>query len=88
MRFKMDFSKLPRCGAKPKANSSRTLPCRHVALKGGNGRCYYHAGRPPKHGLYTKKSYNERTASRQLIDEMRQVSRSLKDLIETQEGAR
>jgi len=81
MRFKMDFSKLPRCGAKPKINSSRTLPCRHVALKDGNGRCYYHSGRPPKHGLYTKKAYNERTKQRRLIDEMRQTSELLKELI-------
>jgi hypothetical protein len=78
----MDFSKLPRCGAKPKANSLRTWPCRHVALKDGNGRCYYHSGRPPKHGRYTQKSYNERTAQRYLINEMRQASASLKKLVE------
>lgn len=81
MRFKMDFSQLPKCGAKPKANSSRTLPCRHVALKNGTGRCYYHSGRPPKHGLYTKKSYSERTAQRHLINEMRQTSELLKKLV-------
>lgn len=84
MRFKMDFSKLPRCGAKPKANSSRTLPCRHVALKDRNGRCYYHSGRPPEHGLYTKKSYNERTAQRRLINDQRQTSESLKELIKSE----
>ena len=82
MRFKMDFSKLPRCGAKPKANSSRILPCRHVALKSGNGRCYYHSGRPPKHGLYTKKSYSERAVQRRVINELRQEVTSLKEFIE------
>ena len=85
MRFKMDFSKLPRCGSKPKVNSSRTLPCRHVALKNGNGRCYYHAGRPPKHGLYTKKSYNERTTQRRLINDLRQTTKELKEFIKSQE---
>lgn len=81
MRFKMDFSKLPRCGASPKEKSSRTLPCRHVALKNGNGRCYYHAGRPPKHGTYTKKSYNQRTVQRGLINNLRQTAASLKENI-------
>jgi hypothetical protein len=78
----MNFSQLPKCGAKPKANSLRTWPCRHIALKkNGTGRCYYHSGRPPRHGLYTKKSYSERTAQRHLIDEMRQTSELLKELI-------
>lgn len=85
MRFKMDFSKLPRCGAMPKMNSSRTIPCRHVALKNGSGRCYYHAGRPPIHGLYTKKSYYERTVQRHVINALRQTSESLKELIKSQE---
>jgi len=80
----MDFSKLPRCGAKPKANSSRILPCRHVALKNGNGRCYYHSGRPPKNGLYTKGAYAERTAQRRIINGLRQTSESLKELIKEQ----
>lgn len=84
MRFKMDFSKLPRCGAKPKLNSTRILPCRHVALKNGNGRCYYHSGRPSKNGLYTKKAYAERTVQRCLINEMRKTSESLKKLIKAQ----
>ncbi|MCX5922140.1 MAG: hypothetical protein NTX86_02330 [Candidatus Dependentiae bacterium] len=84
MRFRMDFSKLPRCGAKPKVNSARTLPCRHVALKNGNGRCYYHAGRPLKHGLYTKKSYNERTVQRCLINDLRHTAESLKEFIKSQ----
>lgn len=86
MRFKMDFSKLPRCGAKPKAQSSRTLPCRHVALKNGNGRCYYHAGRPAKHGTYTKKSYAERTAQRRVIDDLRQTTKSLDKFLKAQGG--
>lgn len=84
MRFKMDFSKLPRCGAMPKTNSSRTIPCRHVALKNGSGRCYYHAGRPPVHGLYTKKSYYERTTQRHVINTLRQTSESLKEFIKSQ----
>ena len=84
MRFKMDFSKLPRCGAKPKANSSRILPCRHVALKDGNGRCHYHSGRPPKNELYTNKACAERSAQRQVINGMRRTSESLKELIQSQ----
>lgn len=60
MRFKMDFSKLPKCGAKPKANSVRKHPCKHVALK--NGRCYYHQGRPARHGYYSKEGQVQRAA--------------------------
>ena len=86
MRFKMDFSKLARCGAEPKLNSSRVLPCRHVALKNGNGRCYYHSGRPIKNGLYTKKAYIERTDQRRIINELRQTSESLREFIKTQES--
>jgi hypothetical protein len=79
MRFKMDFSKLPKCGAKPKARSLRTHPCRHVALE--NGRCYYHNGRKPKHGNYTKKTKAERIERRYMIDVMKQSLTSLHKVI-------
>lgn len=66
MRFKMDFSKLPKCGAKPKINSVRKHPCKHVALK--NGRCYYHQGRPARHGYYSKAGRQaQRAATRAYI---------------------
>lgn len=79
MRFRMDFSKLPKCGAQPKKNSSRKHLCRHVALK--NGRCYYHQGRPPMHGYYTKIAYKERTMRRELIITTRKSLVSLRELI-------
>ena len=78
MRFKMDFSKLPRCGAKARSNFN--LPCRHVAL--ANGRCHYHGGKVPiKHGRYTKAAQAERTKQRLSIDEMRQSTLSLDSII-------
>ena len=77
MRFQMDFSKLPKCGAKPKKGSSRTSPCRHIALQ--NGRCYYHGGRPIQHGRYSKAAKNERAQNRNLINQAKQVLRALED---------
>ena len=65
MRFKMDFSKLPKCGAKPKAKSVRKHPCKHVALR--NGRCYYHKGRPIKHGYYSYVNCTQRASMHQFI---------------------
>jgi hypothetical protein len=74
----MDFKSLPRCGAKAKSNFG--LPCRHVAMK--NGRCYYHGGSTPiKHGRYTKAAAAKRTQQRSLINEMRQASAALSDLV-------
>ncbi len=78
MRFKMDFKSLPRCGAKAKSNFG--LPCRHVAMK--NGRCYYHGGSTPiKHGRYSKAAQANRTQQRSIINEMRQASVALSDLV-------
>lgn len=79
MRFRMDFSKLPKCGSQPKKNSSRTHPCRHIALK--NGRCYYHQGRPPVHGSYTKVAYKERALNREYIIATRKSLVSLYKLL-------
>lgn len=79
MRFRMDFSKLPKCGAQPKKNSLRRHPCRHIALE--NGRCYYHQGRTPKHGYYTQTAYKERILRRQLISSTRESLVSLSELI-------
>lgn len=79
MRFKMDFSKLPKCGAHPKKNSSRTHPCRHIALE--NGRCYYHQGRRPRHGHYTNKAHKEQLLRRLFIDETRTSLGFLNDMI-------
>ncbi len=79
MRFKMDFSKLPKCGAKPKINSMRKHPCKHVALK--NGRCYYHQGRPIKHGYYSYVSRAQRVAVRQFIGTARASLMQVRDII-------
>ncbi|MFA6066443.1 MAG: hypothetical protein WC707_04675 [Candidatus Babeliaceae bacterium] len=79
MRFKMDFSRLPKCGAQPKKNSSRVHPCRHIALK--NGRCYYHQGRPLKHGYYSEIACMERSERRQFINSTRTSLLSLNGLI-------
>lgn len=78
MRFRMDFSKLPRCGAKARSNSGN--PCRHVALK--NGRCHYHGGKAlTKHGHYLRASKIERSRRRAFISEMRQSIRLFGDFI-------
>ena len=79
MRFKMDFSKLPKCGAKPKRNSVRKHPCKHVALK--NGRCYYHKGRPARHGYYSKEGRVQRAAMRAYIASARASLGSIKGTI-------
>jgi hypothetical protein len=79
MRFKQDFSKLPKCGSLPKKNSSRTYPCRHIALQ--NGRCYYHQGRPITHGKYAQSTLQEKRKGRLFISSMRQSLESLTELI-------
>ncbi|MBY0109523.1 MAG: hypothetical protein K2X90_00205 [Candidatus Babeliaceae bacterium] len=79
MRFKMDFKKLPRCGAKARSNFGK--PCRQAAMK--NGRCYYHGGAIPiKHGRNTKQAKAERAQSRRLISEIRKSHSALKYLID------
>ncbi len=76
----MDFSILPKCNAKPKLKSTRTHPCRHIALE--NGRCYYHGGKnKTKHGLFTKTAKIERTNRRFMIDETRRLLKDLGDFI-------
>lgn len=78
MRFRMNFAKLARCGAKARSNDG--LPCRHVALD--NGRCHYHGGKNRiKHGHYTKETKNQRIRQRCIIREAREVLYSLKKLI-------
>lgn len=83
MRFKMDFSKLPKCSANPKMNSSRKHPCRHIALQ--NGRCYYHSGRPQSHGKYTKKTLVEKNTMKDQINEARHLLVHLKEHIDEKE---
>lgn len=79
MRFKMDFSKLPKCGSLPKQHSSRAHPCRHIALV--NGRCYYHQGRPIKHGKYSETTKKEHKRNRMFINEIRKSLESLAKII-------
>ncbi|MCX5924608.1 MAG: hypothetical protein NTZ68_04245 [Candidatus Dependentiae bacterium] len=79
MRFKMDFSKLPKCGSLPKKNSSRIHPCKHIALQ--NGRCYYHQGRPITHGKYAQSTVESKRNSRLFISSMRQSMESLAELV-------
>ncbi len=79
MRFRMNFAKLARCGAKARSNDG--LPCRHVALD--NGRCHYHGGKNRiKHGYYMKKTKMQKTKQRCAIREIRQVLYNLKKLID------
>ena len=74
MRFKMDFSSLPRCGATARSNGGR--PCRQAAMS--NGRCYYHGGSSPiKNGMYTKMAKAQRKKQRILIDKTRDILRDL-----------
>ena len=80
MRFKMDFSALPKCGARPKKNSTRTHPCRHIAL--ANGRCYYHQGRPATHGYYTKTASKVRRQQKEFIKTTRTFLSSLEEIID------
>lgn len=80
MRFRMDFSKLPKCGAQPKKNSCRKHPCRHIAL--ANGRCYYHQGRPATHGYYSQSAREMRKQQKELIKASRTLLSSLEELID------
>lgn len=78
MRFRMDFSKLPKCNAKTKHGKH---PCRHIAL--ANNRCHYHGGKTPvKHGAYTRKSEKELAESRDLMKSLKQENKEMKDLIQ------
>lgn len=63
MRFKMDFSRLPKCGARTKSSGE---PCRHPALS--NGRCHYHGGKSKmKHGNDTKQAKAMRHSNKEFI---------------------
>ena len=79
MRFKQDFSKLQKCGAIPKKNSTRIHPCKHIALK--NGRCYYHQGRPITHGKYAHATIQEKKQNRKFIASIRTSLENLQELI-------
>ncbi len=79
MRFKQNFSKLPKCGAAPKKNSTRIHPCKHIALK--NGRCYYHQGKPIVHGKYAKSTIQEKRTNRKFIASIRTSLDELKESI-------
>jgi hypothetical protein len=78
MAFRMDFKKLPRCGAKARTNFG--LPCRQASMP--NGRCHWHGGAIPiKHGRHTKIAKAERTHRRILINEIRKTNVTLKNLL-------
>ena len=78
MAFCMDFSTLPRCGAKTKQRNHQ--PCMQAACP--NGRCYFHGGkRPIKHSMQTKMAHAQRKQSRQLIDQARNNLASMKALV-------
>jgi len=79
MRFKMNFSNLPKCGAAPKKNSARIHPCKHIALE--NGRCYYHGGRRPTHGKYTKVTITKKRENKQFIKTAKESLNSLTELV-------
>jgi len=78
MRFKMDFSKLARCGAKARSNNK--LPCRHVALS--NGRCHYHGGKSIiKHGKYTTAFRIQKAEQQRTLKDAKIILQTIKKII-------
>jgi len=75
-----NLKQLPRCGAKPKPRSLRTYPCKQAAMV--NGRCYFHGGTSKiKHGNYSKASEVKRTEQRNIINQFRESTLALDNLV-------
>lgn len=82
MRFKMDFTRLHKCGAKTKSNFG--FPCRHIALK--NGKCHYHGGKTPiKTGNYSLEKKRVRKAQRSMINDAKNVLAEIEGIVHGKE---
>jgi hypothetical protein len=81
MAFRMDFSKLARCGAKARSNGGK--PCRQATMS--NGKCHWHGGKAHiKHGSYTHETKMIRTWQRTLLRDSRQMLIALQGHINQQ----